>query len=142
MPENIKILNDLKRHLTRNLDKSVTEVVLFGSQARGDSHEHSDYDVLIVVDGDYTGSDENRVLDLCYDIDLKYNILLDVHIISVKELGSIRGDRYKSATKQLINLRNLSFYGLFRHRYPVSPGSLKNHKVLISNKLGEDFFFF
>jgi uncharacterized protein len=91
MPENIKILNDLKRHLTRNLDKSVKDVVLFGSQARGDSNEHSDYDVLIVVDGDYTGSDENRVLDLCYDIDLKYNILLDVHIISVKELGSIRG---------------------------------------------------
>ena len=91
MPDNIVILTDLKRHLTRNFDKSVREVVLFGAQTQGDSNDYSDYDILIVVDGDYTGRDENRVLDLCYDIDLKYNILLDVHLISVQELASIRG---------------------------------------------------
>jgi len=66
-------------------------VILFGSQARGDSKEYSDYDVLIVLDKDYSGKDENQILDLCYDIDLKYNILIDAHLISSKELTSIRG---------------------------------------------------
>ena len=46
----------------------------------------SDYDVLVILGNDYSGKDENKILDLCYDIDLKYDILLDVHIISSKEL--------------------------------------------------------
>ncbi|GAH97640.1 unnamed protein product, partial [marine sediment metagenome] len=86
-----KILSELKSHLIKNYGDSVKDVILFGSQARGDSNEYSDYDVLIILEKDYSGKDENRILDLCYDIDLKYNILIDVHLISSKELTSIRG---------------------------------------------------
>lgn len=86
-----KIVTDLKDHLVRNFGNSIRDVILFGSQAKGNADEYSDYDVIIVVESDYTGKDENAILDLCYDIDLKYNILLDVHIKSKKELNSIRG---------------------------------------------------
>jgi uncharacterized protein len=91
MIDNTKILSDLKSHLITHYGNSVKDVILFGSQSRGDSNEYSDYDVLIVLLKDYTGKDENQILDLCYDIDLKYDILLDVHIISNSELTSIRG---------------------------------------------------
>jgi len=91
MIDKTKIMSELKRHLIKNYGDSVKDVILFGSQARGDSDEYSDYDVLIVLEKDYSGKDENRILDLCYDIDLKYNILIDVHLISSKELTSIRG---------------------------------------------------
>jgi len=86
-----EILQDLKNHLLKNFDDSVKDVILFGSQATGKSHEFSDYDVLIILDKKYSGKDENRILDLCYDIDLKYEILIDVHILSASELGSARG---------------------------------------------------
>lgn len=59
--------------------------------SQGNAHDESDYDVLIVIKGDYSGKDEARILDLCYDIDLKYNIILDIHIISEKELKTSRG---------------------------------------------------
>ena len=85
------ILTELKNHLIKNLSNPVKDVILFGSQARGDSQKYSDYDVLIVLDNDYSWKDENSILDLCYDIDLKFDILLDVHIISSKELNSVRG---------------------------------------------------
>jgi len=85
------IITELKNHLEKNYDNPLKDVILFGSQARGDSQKFSDYDVLIVLDNDYSGKDENSILDLCYDIVLKYDILLDVHIISVKELNSVRG---------------------------------------------------
>ncbi len=85
------ILHELKNHLVKNYNNPVKDVILFGSQARGDSQKFSDYDVLIVLDNDYSGKDENIILYLCYDIDLKFDILLDVHIISVKELNSVRG---------------------------------------------------
>lgn len=89
--ENKIILSELKKHLINNYGDSVKDVVLFGSQARKDSNEFSDYDVLIILKSDYSGKDENKILDLCYDIDLKHDILLDVHIISKNELNTIRG---------------------------------------------------
>lgn len=91
MINNQKILIDLKQHLKHHYGDSIKDVVLFGSQVRGDSSEYSDYDILIVLDKDYTGKDENKILDLCYDIDLKYDILLDVHLLSKKEMTSERG---------------------------------------------------
>ncbi len=89
--DNKIILSELKNHLIQNYGESVEDVVLFGSQASGNSNKFSDYDVLIILKNAYTGKDENEILDLCYDINLKYNILLDVHIISTNELKSIRG---------------------------------------------------
>lgn len=91
MHEKTKILSDLKSHLIKNYGRSVKEVILFGSRAEDSSHDYSDYDVLIILDKDYSGQDENVILDLCYEINLKYNILLDVHILSTKELASPRG---------------------------------------------------
>lgn len=85
------ILSDLKNHLIENYGKSVRDVILFGSRVRDDANEYSDYDVLIILGKEYTGKDENQIMDLCYDIDLKYNILIDVHMISKKELKSLRG---------------------------------------------------
>jgi len=86
-----QIITELKTYLHKNYSKSVKEVVLFGSQARGDSSKDSDYDILIVLNKDYSGKDENKILDLCYDIDLKYNIIIDAHLISEKEISSLRG---------------------------------------------------
>ena len=91
MIENQEILVDLKNHLRKNYGKSIKEVILFGSHAQGNSEEYSDYDILIVLDKDYSGKDENKILDLCYDINLKYNILLDVHLLSENEVDSMRG---------------------------------------------------
>ncbi|MBN1924630.1 MAG: nucleotidyltransferase domain-containing protein [Prolixibacteraceae bacterium] len=85
------ILSELKNHLKINYGGSIKDVILFGSQAGGETGEFSDYDVLIILNNDYSGKDENIILDLCYDIDLKHNILLDVHILSNKELQTIRG---------------------------------------------------
>jgi predicted nucleotidyltransferase len=86
-----EILKDLKNHLAKYLGDSIKDVILFGSQATGKSTEFSDYDILIILDHEYSGEDESMILDLCYDIDLKYDILLDVHILSKSELNSIRG---------------------------------------------------
>lgn len=44
------------------------EVVLFGSCARGDAHEESDVDVLVVID-DLTVEERRVVVELSYDID-------------------------------------------------------------------------
>jgi predicted nucleotidyltransferase len=46
----------------------VCEVTLFGSHARGDAHEDSDVDVLVVI-ADLTWPEHRETLDLAYRID-------------------------------------------------------------------------
>ena len=91
MIANQELLIQLKKHLQKNYGNSVRDVILFGSRTSSNSTDYSDYDVLIILNNDYSGKDENKILDLCYDIDLKYNILLDVHLMSARELNSARG---------------------------------------------------
>jgi uncharacterized protein len=91
MIDNYKILADLKKHLIQNYDGSINKIIFFGSHARGESTQDSDYDILIVLDNDYSAKDENIILDLCYDINLKYDILIDAHLMSQREIKSIRG---------------------------------------------------
>ncbi len=91
MIDKLKILKDLKQHLIKYYNKPIKDVILFGSRASGTEENFSDFDVLIVLERDYSRQDEEIILDLCYDIDLKYNIIIDAHIISRRELNSLRG---------------------------------------------------
>lgn len=85
------ILVDLKSRLEEQYSDSVKNVILFGSRANNSANEFSDYDILILINKDYNKEDENKILDICYDIDLKYNILIDAHLLSIKELETKRG---------------------------------------------------
>jgi predicted nucleotidyltransferase len=85
------ILIDLKNKLEELYSDSVENVVLFGSQANNNASEFSDYDVLILLKQDYNKNDENKILDICYDIDLKYDIIIDAHLLSTNELETKRG---------------------------------------------------
>lgn len=91
MNDRLTILRDLKGHLQNEFSVSVKDIILFGSQATGNANENSDYDVLIVLNQTYNARDENKIYDLCYDIDLKYNIIIDAHLISQQELNTMRG---------------------------------------------------
>lgn len=85
------IINDLRNKLTEQYSDSIKNVILFGSQANDMSTEYSDFDVLILLNKDYSKTDENKILDICYDIDLKYDIIIDAHLLSVNEIDSKRG---------------------------------------------------
>lgn len=91
MADKLTIIRDLKSTLQIELNGSVRDIILFGSQSIEKATEDSDYDILIVLDKDYDAKTENKVYDLCYDIDLKYNIIIDAHLISTKELETKRG---------------------------------------------------
>ncbi len=91
MIDKLQILKDLKHHLLQYYNKPIKDVILFGSRVSATEKEYSDFDVLIILEKDYSRKDEDIILDLCYDIDLKYNIIIDVHIISRSELNSLRG---------------------------------------------------
>lgn len=91
MTDKLTILRDLKNYLQKEFNDSVKDIILFGSQAYGNASDLSDYDILIVLKKDYDARDENQIYDLCFDMNLKYNIIIDAHLISERELHTIKG---------------------------------------------------
>lgn len=58
----------LRERLAVRFRERLREVVLFGSQARGDATEDSDVDVLVVID-DLSLDERLEVFRIAYDID-------------------------------------------------------------------------
>ncbi|MBA4409785.1 MAG: nucleotidyltransferase domain-containing protein [Bacteroidota bacterium] len=85
------ILTELEYILRSRLSGNLKEVVLFGSRVNGNNHSNSDFDILIVLKDKVDWKEEREISDLCYEIDLKYNIITDTHIISEAEFSTLRG---------------------------------------------------
>ncbi len=53
-------------------------VILYGSRARGEAGEESDYDLLVLVEGEASLGREERVRDALYDLELETGAVLTV----------------------------------------------------------------
>jgi predicted nucleotidyltransferase len=88
MADSLEIIRELKNILTRKAGKDIKDVVLYGSQIRENKTAESDYDILIVLNRIYKWPERRVIRDLCYEISLKYDIIIDSKIISIQELQS------------------------------------------------------
>jgi predicted nucleotidyltransferase len=91
MVEKFQIINDLKSLLASKLGDNLKQVILFGSQAYGAAKEFSDYDFLIILKEKPDWKLKRSISDYCYEIDLKYGVFIDAHILGEEELETLRG---------------------------------------------------
>jgi len=63
--------------LSRN---QVADIKLFGSSARGDSSKQSDIDILVRLP-EISRQIEEELFDIAYDLELKYDCLIDVIVL-------------------------------------------------------------
>jgi predicted nucleotidyltransferase len=91
MRDNIKILKDLKTHLKKHFGNDIKDVILFGSRISDAAGIDSDYDFLIILQEKPDWQKKRIISDLCYDIDLRYNIITDTHVLAESEINSLRG---------------------------------------------------
>ena len=54
------------------------DIILYGSRARGDAHEYSDYDILILVDHPVDVALKDRILSCVYPLELDTEAMLTV----------------------------------------------------------------
>lgn len=85
------MLGELNSLLRNRFADDLKDVILFGSSVSGGTRSDSDYDVLVVLRNKATWEIERAVSDLCYDLELKYGIMIDTHVIGVEELSTLRG---------------------------------------------------
>ncbi len=80
-----EILNEFAREVYRILGKRLSKIILYGSYARGDYHEGSDMDLMILTDlsDQEIEKEEKKVFDLAFDFQMKY--LVDISVIVKNE---------------------------------------------------------
>jgi len=82
MAQTKEILKKIKKIILKVADEygvEIDRIILFGSRARGDFEEHSDWDLLVVVKGHMN---VKRKRELWYEIYRRINLPLDLLIVS------------------------------------------------------------
>lgn len=80
--QEIKAIRELKQKLLKKFPD--IEVILYGSKARGDSKESSDIDILILIDQKIDRNLKEKITQIKYDIELKYDVIFSTIIENKK----------------------------------------------------------
>ncbi|QCS48357.1 nucleotidyltransferase domain-containing protein [Picosynechococcus sp. PCC 11901] len=73
-PNLSRILEQLRDHFQKNYQDNLVDIILFGSQARGDAAPDSDIDILVLLKNQFDSYQENKansqfIADLCLQYD-------------------------------------------------------------------------
>jgi len=80
-------LTELVSILKDKYKQQLKEIKLFGSKIRGDFNEASDVDVFIVFNNNVDWKFKEKIYDLIFDIDLKYDVYISARVYSVQSLN-------------------------------------------------------
>ncbi|MCF7949003.1 MAG: nucleotidyltransferase domain-containing protein [Spirochaetia bacterium] len=75
------VVRDFSRAVREKAGAKLREIVLFGSRARGDHSEHSDYDFLIILDSEDSQLKE-EIRDLEVEMMDTYGVLVSALVFS------------------------------------------------------------
>jgi len=79
------IINEIKEELKQKYS-DFRGLYLFGSRARGDFNENSDYDIALIFEREINWSFKKNIQCLMYDFMLKYDIVIDNPIFQYNQL--------------------------------------------------------
>jgi uncharacterized protein len=68
MSSDLSLPREYKRRVERAFGERVVKFVLFGSRARGDMHDESDWDIAVFFNDEPTMEDRHRLVDLGTDV--------------------------------------------------------------------------
>jgi predicted nucleotidyltransferase len=94
----------IKEQIMKSLDEmgiSFESIILFGSRARGDYNEDSDYDILIVTEETFPFKEKIRISEAVRDRVVKLHIPSDIIIRSHEEVDYFR-DKINSVVGEAV----------------------------------------
>lgn len=74
------------------------ELALFGSRARGEGHEDSDVDVLVVIEG-LTGPEAREVAYEAGDVLTRHDVLVSPFVVSAERMAELRARERRIAAE-------------------------------------------
>ena len=64
------------QQIKKILEQSLSQVIVYGSYARGDYHDNSDVDIMVLVDlsNEEIKTIENKIFDIAFDIEMNTGV--------------------------------------------------------------------
>ena len=85
------IIEIIKEQLYRQIPGKIKKIILYGSYARNSYHSDSDIDILLIMESRIDESLRKQIYGICYDLNSKYDIWIDISLLSEDDLSTIRG---------------------------------------------------
>lgn len=96
-----EILNELKTELSNLYGNTLKQVILYGSYARDEATEHSDIDLVIVLDGKIApGREIDRMIDIISDLNIKYGVLISIYPVSETDYKTVNSPLLLNVRKE------------------------------------------
>ncbi|OGI03285.1 MAG: hypothetical protein A2Y25_05135 [Candidatus Melainabacteria bacterium GWF2_37_15] len=80
-----ELIDDLNSELSSSFD-NFEGIYFYGSRVKGDFAPESDFDFIIMFKDNYSNEDEYKLAGVIIKIELKYDIFIDYHPMTKKEL--------------------------------------------------------
>lgn len=102
-----KAVREFIRTVRSAYGDKIHRAALFGSKVRGDYTKYSDVDILLIADDD-SWAFRKAIIGIDSDIELKYDVLLDVRIISAarwQHMANIQAGLYQNISRDAVPIR-------------------------------------
>ncbi|MFH1195673.1 MAG: nucleotidyltransferase domain-containing protein [bacterium] len=86
-----KLIEELKENLNEQIPRRIRKIVLYGSYARNTQNGDSDIDILLIVKDEVEPELRDLIYGICYDLNSKYDVWIDVSLLSENDLETVRG---------------------------------------------------
>lgn len=99
-------VGEFKQRLQKRYGDRLGRLILYGSYARGDFHEESDVDLLIVLTDEPEPRLQtiNELVHLKYDLLVRYGVLLSTKVVSMQTLVSGKSAVYHFIRKEGVSI--------------------------------------
>jgi len=85
-------IQTFKKRLIDEYGDRLVRFIVFGSHVRELPSADSDIDIFLTLSGNVDWKTEFEIWDIAYDIDLEYDVILDVKVYSEEDIShTIRG---------------------------------------------------
>jgi len=84
----------------------LAKIILFGSYARGEAHDESDVDLMLLLNDDEvsSNSEKTQIFDISWSLFMKYSIIISALPVSLKKFISTNKALYRFVKKEGIYL--------------------------------------
>ncbi|MEM5828359.1 MAG: nucleotidyltransferase domain-containing protein [Candidatus Aenigmatarchaeota archaeon] len=105
MDENLKKIKEIILQTAKEMNIEIDKIILFGSRARGDYREDSDYDLLIVTKEKLEREKERKFkIEISLKVVNELECAIDIFVYSKEEF-----EKYKNTYGSLLGIAN--YYG-------------------------------
>lgn len=89
------------KQILKNIAYPDMQVILYGSEARGDARPDSDIDLLIIVDRDsITETERQEIVNPLFDVEYEMGILINPIVVLKKQWGKMITPFYENVMKE------------------------------------------